>query len=222
MIRSIVIAVLATWAGAADLPTLAPGTWECHGQVRLRGQTTAEPFWLRLQPSDPKFAGNRLLQVVYTPPPATVLGGTHLADAPFLLLDDRARLVAWNDRAGMSQVAPGPAGSATYVATRDRTPNDQSTVITHERRQGGERGWDLSAAPLLLAIVWRQGSQAELPCLDLYGEAAPASVRWHGTEVAIGDQTFTITPDSQGRLQSFAHPGEPPVLTITSWLKEGR
>jgi hypothetical protein len=222
VIRSSLILILfVAWAGAAELPDLAPGLWECHGQVRLRGQSVAEPFWFRLLPSDPKFGGNRLLQLVYTPPPAAILDGTHLADAPFLLLDAHARLVAWNDRAGMSQIAPGPAGTATYVATRDRTPNDQSTVTTHERRLGGERGWELSVAPLLLALVWRQDSQAELPCVDLYGDAPSAIVRWHGTEVAIADQVFTISADPQGRLQRLGRPGEPPVLTITAWLKEG-
>lgn len=203
------------------LPSLPTGTWECHGTVKLRGQDTAERFWLRLLPPDKEFAGNRVLQLVYTPPPATALGGTHLADVPFVLLDTNARVMAWNDRAGMSQVTPGKAGSATYVASRDRTPTDHTEIATDERIIPGERGWDRSLAPLLLALVWRADQHVQLPCVDLFADEPSTTVSWNGPLVEVAGQQLRVVPDAAGRLQTLVDAQGVALVTVTGWLKEG-
>ncbi len=206
---------------AADLPVLPDGTWECHGTVRLRGQEQAERFWLRLLPPDKEFAGNRVLQIVYTPSPASALGGTHLADVPFVLLDGNARVMAWNDRAGMSQVTPGKAGTATYVASRDRTPTDHTEIVTDERIIPGERGWDRTLAPVLLALVWRADQKLLLPCVDLFADEPTATIAWDGPAVTLAGQQLRVEPDTGGRLKRLVDAQGTPVVTITDWLKEG-
>ncbi len=202
---------------AADLPTLPRGSWECHGTARLRGQAEAQRFWLRLMPPDKQYGGNRVLQVVYTPPGPAALGGTHLADVPFLLLDDRARLVAWNERTGMSLTAPG----AAYRVTRDRTPDDRTDIVTDVRDIPGDRGWDRTIAPLLLALAWRTATAAELPLVDLYGDEPAATVSWNGPTVHLGGTDLRIEPDAKGRLARMVDGQGTPLVTVSTWLKEG-
>jgi hypothetical protein len=215
------LVVLGGWAPAAEL-AVPVGTWSCHGTAILRGQTTAERFWLRLLPPDQKFGGNRVLQVVYSPPPAQALGGTHLADVPFLLLDEQARVVAWNERSGLSQAAPGTTAAATWVVQLDRTPENHTELVSQERQVPGPRGWDRSIAPLLLAMVWRADSSADLPLVDLFGDEPPATCAWKGTQVTLGKQNLTVEADSAGRLKRLVDTSGSPVVVIQEWLSAGQ
>ncbi len=218
---SLLVMVSAVAADLPGLPLLPAGTWECHGTVQLRGQTAPERFWLRLLPPDKEFAGNRVLQIVYTPPPQAALGGTHLADVPFVLLDSHSRIMAWNDRNGMSQMTPGKAGSATYVVSRDRTPTDHTEIVADERIIPGERAWDRTVAPLLLALVWRAGQEVSLPCVDLFADEPASTVSWLGPAVACHGQTLQVEADAGGRVHRVVDAQGTPVLVVTAWLQEG-
>ena len=206
---------------AADLPNLPAGTWECHGTVRLRGQEKPQQFWLRLLPPDKEFAGNRVLQVVYTPPDTAALGGTHLADVPFILLDSNSRVMAWNDRKGMSQMTPGKAGTATYVVSRDRTPTDHTEIVADEKTIPGARGWDRTLAPLLLTLVWRPDQKMQIPCVDLFADEAVSTVTWNGPVVSLAGQTLQVEADATGQVKRLVDAHGDARVTITAWLKEG-
>lgn len=215
--RALLVLLAAGVLAAAELPTLPAGTWECHGTARLRGQTEAQRFWLRLTPPDKQYGGNRVLQIVYTPPEPAALGGTHLADVPFVLLDDHARVVAWNERSGMSQTAPG----AVYRVTRDRTPDDRTDIATDVRDVPGERGWDRTIAPLLLAVAWRAGTSAELPLVDLYGDEPASTASWNGPSVHLAGADLRIEADAKGRAARVVDGQGTPLVTVSEWLKEG-
>ena len=187
-------------ASAAEfgLPT---GTWSCHGTAILRGQGAPERFWLRLLPPEPSFGGHRVLQVVYSPPPPQALGGTHLADVPFLLLDDQARIVAWNERSGLSQAAPGSTAAATWVVTLDRTPENHTELVSQQRQVPGPR--------------------ADLPLVDLFGDQAPARCTWNGTAVNLDQEALTVEPDADGRLKRLIDAKGTPLVVVQDWLSSG-
>ena len=205
-------------AAEASLPA---GTWSCHGTAILRGQLVPERFWIRLLPPDPSFGGHRVLQVVYTPSPPQALGGTHLADVPFLLLDDQARIVAWNERTGVSQAAPGSTAAATWVVTLDRTPENHTELVSEQRQVPGPRGWDRSIAPLLLALSWRVGTRAELPLVDLFGDESAARCAWDGTSVSLDKQVLTVEPDADDRLKRLVDANGSPLVVVQEWLSSG-
>ena len=223
----VVSALLLTLFAAADMRAMAAevslpsGTWSCHGTVALRGQASLERFWLRLLPPDSAFGGHRVVQVVYTPPPPLALGGTHLADVPFLLLDDEARIVAWNERSGLSQAAPGSTAAATWVVTLDRTPENHTEIVSQQRQVPGPRGWDRSIAPLLLALVWRTGTRSALPLVDLFGDEPASQCAWDGTSVTMGKQLLTVEPDADGRLKRLIGDNGSPLVVVQEWLSTG-
>jgi len=203
--------------------TWPAGIWECHGTARLRGQTTSERFWLRLMPSDKTYGRNRILQVVYTPPLPAELGGTHLADAPFWLLDPHARLIAWNDRGSSSQMQPD---AGAYVVSRERTPTDHTDMIMDEKRFTVDRGWDRTAAPLLLAMTWRADSVAvAMPCIDLFGDAPLSTIAWNGAQVTLETgatkESWQVQPDAEGRLAKLTDAKGVELVNITQWLATG-
>ncbi len=200
---------------------LPPGIWECHGSVTLRGQTAPERFWLRLLMPDPALGRHRLMQLVYTPPSVTALGGTHLADTPFVLLDARSLVVAWNDRGSSTVMQPG---KATYVVSRDRTPSDHSNIILDEHKITGERGWDRTIAPLLLALAWRRDTSMSMPCIDFFGDEPATTMSWQGEAARCGTDVWRIEADGQGRLQSLKQVRDGAtvtVLTVAEWLATG-
>ena len=210
--------------GSPDLPTLAAGTWECHGTATLAGQTQAQRFWLRLLPPDAKFGGNRMLQLVYTPADPAALGGTHLGDSPFLLLDEHARLVAWNDRAGLTQATSSTKAGATYHVTRERMADEtvaNQAPHTVPRSFSGERGWEATTALLLLALAWRADTRAQIPLYDLFGEGATAAISWSGTTVSCAGRAWRIEADAQGRLKRLLDEHGMPLVIVQEWLKEG-
>ncbi len=198
--------------------TLPAGTWELHGSARLRGQSTAENFWLRLLPSDLAFGHNRVLQIVYTPPVPAVLGGTHLFDTPFLLMDPQSRLMAWNDRGSNSLMQPAVG---MYVVSRDRTPSDHTNIVIEEKKITVNRGWDRSVTPLLLALLWRTESTASLPCVDLFGDEPTTTLAWHGSTIICGSDTWQVTADAQGHLVHLRDAQGVDLVTVSQWLACG-
>ncbi len=204
---------------AEDLsPALPAGTWEVHGNAKLRGQSLADRFWLRLLPADPVYGRNRILQVVYTPPPATALGGTRLSDTPFVLLDPHSRLMAWNDRGSSSQMQPA---AGMYVVGRDRTPSDDTNIVIDEKKLSVERGWDRSLAPLLLALLWRTESTASFPCVDLFGDEPTTTLSWHGPLVTCGQDTWQVMADANGRLAKLLDAQGGELVSVSAWLASG-
>ena len=197
---------------------LPAGTRECHGTAKLRGQTTAQRFWIRLLPTDATYGHNRIVQVVYTPPVPATLGGTHLSDTPYWLLDPLTRLMAWNDRGTSSQMQP-VAGA--YQVTRERTPSDDTNIVLDEKRFTVSRGWDRTAAPLLLALSWRVNSEITLPCIDLFGNEPDSIISWQGPQVQMGSDRLTVVADEHGRLAKLLDAAGAEVVSVTAWLASG-
>ncbi len=201
------------WAGdAPPLPSVDAAPIELHGV--LQGQ----PFWAHLLAADAKFGGNRVLQLVYTPPAAEQLDGAHLSDTPFVLVDAHLRVVAWNGRDTGSQAVPmvQPAG---YKVSRELLVGDGDArrPETVSRATPSELAWDLRIAPVLLAIAWHAGGNAAVPVVDLFGgrwqEHLAAS--WTNTAVTVAGQTWTVTASADGQLASLAAADGSTVLTIT-------
>ena len=210
-----VSAAIVTNTHAADLPPVQPAAVQ-----ELHGTLDGQHFWARLKAPDPQFAGNRVLELVYTPPLPDQLAGAHLSDTPFVLVDDRLRVVAWNGRDTGSTVTPNaPTG---YRIGRDIEKGEGvDRHVENERRTiAGERGWDLRLAPILLALAWKAASNAEVRVIDLFGprHAEALTVRWTTTAVTIAGQTWTIIPGSDGRVQAINSADGKAILTAIGRL----
>jgi hypothetical protein len=187
-------------AAADGLPLADPAAAELHG--RLRG----EPFWARLQAADPKFGNKRVLQLVYTPPSPEALGGAHLSDCPFVLLDDRLCVAAWNDRDSAAS-ALAKAKTPGYAINRDLLVGDGDAKHSEAvpRSLPGAVGWDLHLAPVQLALCWKAGEAGEQRVVDLFGPRwqEEMTIAWHGLAVTLAGQALTATADGSGRLKSL-------------------
>ncbi len=176
------------------LPSLPVGTLELHGSW------DGQPFWARVLPPDAKFGGKRLMQLSWQPPKPEAVGGTRLIDCPFVLLDDQARVVAWNGRDTLTQAEPGtPDG---YQVTREVEQGSGDAAKTVERRRiiHGPRGWDLQLAPLLLAMTWHDASSAQVPIVDLFGMRGDhqLALRWKDRSAEIAGQALLVEPAADG------------------------
>lgn len=215
--RLLIACALATALAAADAPHLPPGAIELHGT--LGGQ----PFWARVLPPDKQFAGNRVMQLVYQPPTPESLGGAHLSDTPFVLLDDQARVVAWNGRDTLSQAVP--AAPTGYRVTRELAAGEgeEAHIASDERKIAGERGWDLQLAPLLLALTWRADGAGAVGVVDLFGKRSGEhlAASWTGAKAEIAGAAVTVAADAQGRVQSVSDAAGAPLLQITAWTTGG-
>lgn len=192
----------------------SPAAQELHGV--FEGQR----FWARLKAPDAQFGGNRMLELVYTPPPAEQLAGAHLSDTPFLLVDDRLRIVAWNGRDTGSAVTPNaPTG---YRIARDIEKGDgvDRHVENARRTIAGERGWDLRLAPVLLALAWKTDSTDDLRVVDLFGprHAEALTIRWAAATVTIAGQSWTIVPGADGKVQEVKGADGKAILTVMGRL----
>jgi hypothetical protein len=201
MALMLVAALLAGAMAAADgLPSLDAAVAELHG--RLRG----EPFWARLQASDPKFGNNRVLQLVYTPPSPEALAGAHLSDCPFVLLDAQLCVAAWNDRDSAAS-AQAKAKTQGYAINRDILVGDGDAKHSEAvpRALPGAVGWDLQLAPVLLALCWKEGEAGQARVVDLFGPRwqEAMSVSWHEHSVTLAGQALTATADGAGRLKAL-------------------
>jgi hypothetical protein len=193
------------------LPKLDPAQQEIHG--RLFGNR----FWARLLTSDKQFGGNRKLELVYTPPAPAAIAGTVLSDCPFLLLDDHARIVAWNGREGLSNVlrASDPDGYKVSREVHESTDVDAPSTAKN-RTIGGARAFDLHLAPLLVALAWRPEGTAKVPVVDLFGARAAENLEagWSSAGVEIAGERYTVEPDPQGRLLRLRDAKGVEVVTI--------
>ncbi len=182
----------------AALPTIAAEQHELHGVLR------GERFWGRLLPSDKGLNGRRILHLVYTPPSLAELGGAHLSDTPYVLLDDHARVVAWNGRHSLSNVHPHRAKDG-YRIVRE-VPQGEGELAqpgAEDRRIAGPLAYDLRLAPMLLALAWRAGSQGEVPVVDLFGPRHDERIdlKWNAGKATLGAETWRIEADETGRLR---------------------
>ena len=201
----------------APLPSLPSGTCE------LDGTWNGQPFWARLLPPDAHFANHRVLQLSWAPPAPETIGGVHLVDCPFILLDDHARIIAWNGRDGMSSVEP--LGSDGYRVSRELTRGSgvDAQPVASSRTIGGGRGWDLHLAPLLVALTWQPGTRAQVHLIDLFGDRAAEllNVHWDQEQVQIAGVAMVAVADQQGRLQNLLSPGGALLLHVASAHREG-
>jgi hypothetical protein len=155
-----------------------------------------------------------MLQIVYTPPPPASLGGTHLADCPFVLVDGAGRIIAWNERLGQSEAQRQNGG---YRILLDRTPADHLAIETVTVEVTGPPAWDLGLAPLLLALGWKAGGSASVPVRDLYGDRGTGTVSWEDATVTLAGRACRIEPSAAGRLARLtALPGDL-LLTIDGY-----
>jgi len=186
-------------------------------QQELHGSYAGQPFWARLMPADKQFGNNRLLQLVYTPPNETELAGAHLSDCPFLLLDPTLRIVAWNGRDIGSKVVP--AAPNGYRITREVTIVEakEKRIDLDTRTITGERGWDLRAAPILLALAWHSGTSSTVRLVDLFGprHAEALTLTWNDTNVTIAGATFTAVADANGQLKHLTAADGSVVIAVT-------
>jgi len=198
-------------AGADPLPLpAAPGPVEIHG--RLLGQ----PFWARLTAPDQRYGGKHVLQLVYTPPAPERLGGTHLTDCPYVLLDDQLRVVAWNGRDLLSNAVPDGKSGYKISLELSEGSGDEAHPKPEQRRIPGATGWDLNLAPVLLALGWRANSSAQVRTVDLFGPrfAEPLQVIWTPTSLTIAGENLTPTPDGDGHLQRLTDAQGAEVLVV--------
>jgi len=187
-------------------------------QQELHGTFAGKPFWARLTLAEKQFGNNRVLQLVYTPPSDADLGGAHVSDCPFLLLDPQLRIVAWNGRDSGTQVVP--AAPTGYDITREVSvvEGDDKRIDLQPRTITGERGWDLRTAPILLALGWRRGSTLSARAIDLFGprHGEALTITWLDAAVTIAGTAYTVVADEQGRLKSLTAADGAVVISVTT------
>lgn len=187
-------------------------------QHELHGNFAGQPFWARLTLPEKQFGNNRVMQLVYTPPSDADLGGAHLSDCPFLLLDTHLRIVAWNGRDTGTQAVPGAPNGYSITREVSIVEGDDKRIDLEQRTITGERGWDLRAAPVLLALGWRSGSTFTTRAIDLFGprHGEALTITWQDTAVTIAGTTYTAIPDEQGRLKSLTNADGTVLLSVTT------
>jgi hypothetical protein len=217
MIRRLVLLLACcalAWSGEDLLPRAPEGRLELHGTFN------GERFWARLNPPDQRFGGHRMLELVYTPPAAAAVAGAHLSDTPFLLLDDRLRLVALNGRDTLNRAEARADGYSVTREIEGRSIDDgDAAAVPDERTVPGARGWDERLAPVLLTLVWRNGARGEMPTVDLFGPpSAASSASWRDSQAVIAGRQVRITPDAAGRVARIDDAAGSAILTVTAWI----
>ncbi len=196
---------------APAIPELAAATSELHGL--LRGQ----PFWARLLAPDARFDGNRMLELVYSPPTPSELDGTVLVDCPFILLDASLRVVAWNGRDGLSKIER-PAKSQAYKVTREvhAGDGDASAITPMVRTITIGAAWDLRLAPILLAFTWREATTGRARLVDFFGPRAKErlEIAWTPESLQIAGESHTPKAAPDGRLQRLTDAVGDEVLVV--------
>lgn len=197
---------------AADPAFISDKQLECHGEFQ------GHRFWMRLLPLDKQFGG-RVLQLVYTQPTPETLGGTVLVDHPFILLDPRGAILAWNERQeGVSGIV---LKDKTYSVTLGRfegvKENAQLKQIDRKAPVNAPL-WDTSVAPLILALCWKDGERS-VSSLNFFQQEPPKPLKisWNTTTMTIGTDTWTIGADAQGRLKTLTKADKTLTLQIDGW-----
>jgi hypothetical protein len=212
----IALALIADGALAGeDLLPRAP-----TGVVEIQGTFEGARFWMRLKQPNADYGGHRMLELVYTPPSPSALGGAHLPDCPFLLLDERLRLVAYHGRNSLSRVTADAAG---YAITREIEGvtidgGGGPAPMGETRRADGPRGWDERLAPLLLVLADRQPAQAqprgEVPTYDLFGPSPTQTLAsWSGDAARIAGRPYTLVRQ-HGRIARIDDASGRTLLTV--------
>lgn len=168
----------------AALPLAATSVIERHGTYR------GQPFWLRLSASDPEFAGNRKLEVVFTPTAPAVIDGSILHDSPILIVDEHLRVIRWDNRDGATGVLRQiePDG---YLVVREKKDPDSEQVQLLRRTLPQPLGWPLELAPLLAILA--DGETWTVPVYDFWGPR----VTEHLTASRAGDRVVIAGTDLQ-------------------------
>jgi hypothetical protein len=210
-----ILVTLGAWIHAADLLPMAP-----TAVVEMHGTYHGERFWAKLRLPEANFANNRMLELVYTPPAPAAVAGAHLIDCPFLLLDDRLRLVAWNGRDTLQRAVATATG---YRVTREleRAVDLGKDVApdSDERNIPMALGWDERLAPILLAFAWHAGANGAIPIADFFGVSTTASTAsWTDATVVIAGRPHRALPDAAGRLARLDDAAGNAVLTIAAWI----
>jgi hypothetical protein len=104
---------------------------------------------------------------------------------------------------------------------RERTAADQQTPVAQPRTFTGERGWEVSSAPLLLAMAWHAGTRAQLPVYDLFGDGVDGGIAWNDAAVTASGRSWRVEADAQGRLKRLLDEHGLPLVIVQEWLKEG-
>jgi hypothetical protein len=199
---------------AADAP---PPVAPAAGTLEMNGSLHGQPFWARLLPTDSKFGGNRVLQLVYTPPTPEALAGAHLVDCPFVLLDGQLRVMAWNGRDSLTNAVHDPKAGAYQVIREVMVKQGDDERPTPEKRAiPGPPGWDLRLAPVLLALGWNANSTAQVRAVDLFGprNAEALQISWAEGKVLAGGQAWTAEADADGRLKRLTDAQGAVVLEV--------
>ena len=219
-VRIVFIMLAALALPAADLLPNAPAS-----VVEVHGTFNGERFWARLNLPEARFGNHRMLELLYTPPKPEAVAGAHLVDCPFLLLDERLRLMAWNGRDTTQQAMPTKTGyhvvrelERALEVGKDSAPD--STPDSDERDITMPRGWDERLVPVMLVLAWRAGSKGEVPIADLFGPPGAAStVSWQDGAVLISGRPYRATADPSGRLARLDDAAGTAVLAVTAWTK---
>lgn len=226
-VGTLLLALLPAWTAAADAPPPAapPPAAPPAGTLEIHGSLHGQPFWARLLPPDAKYGGNRVLQLVYTPPTPEALAGAHLVDCPFVLLDGQLRVVAWNDRDSLSK-AVHDAKTGAYRVTREVMvkEGDDQRPVPEDRVVPGQPGWDLRLAPVLLALGWKAGGAAQARAVDLFGprHTEALQVSWTEGKVLAGGQAWTAEADADGRLKRLTDAQGAVVIEVKAWPAGGK
>jgi hypothetical protein len=219
---ALALGALASAAVAGDAAPPAPALMG-GGVIELHGTVGGQPFWARLLTRDKQFGNRRVLQLVWEPPSPDRLGGCHLSDCPFVLLDDAARVIAWNNREGLSQAAP--AAPSGYQVTRELTQGegDAARITSDARTIRGDVGWDLQLAPLLLALTWKAGGEGSVRIVDLFGTRAQDHLAavWHGERAELAGEPLAVSADQHGHLHRLTDAAGAVRLEIAEWTADG-
>jgi hypothetical protein len=192
-----------------SLPSIGEQVIEVDGTYR------GKPFWAKLRMADGQFENNRMLELVYTPPPPADLDNTVVTDCPFVLLDKHLRVIAWNGRHGLSKVIRIDTG---YKVQREllQIGEGEDEALTRTMTMTVGPAWDLHIAPILLAMCWRADASAKVPVVDLFGAQVKklTYAAWSPGKVEIAGETLQATADADGRLIKLVDSKGYTVLTI--------
>jgi hypothetical protein len=197
-------------------PTINP-TIAAERQV-IFGTFHNHPFWLNLKAPDPQYGKNRFCELVYTQPDEKTLAGTTISDCPFLLIDNTARVVAWNGRDKGSKIIP--AAPNGYAITKESAHGEglDREIQLADMTINGDRAWDLHLAPVHLALTWKSGSTGTIRVIDFFGprHAEKLTATWTDTNIAIAGTNYTITADKNGQLATLTTADGKTVLEVKS------
>ncbi len=172
--------------------------------TEIHGQFDGAPFWARWLAPSAAYGGKRVLQLVYTPPKPASLDGTHLIDCPFLLLDGRARIVAWNGRGNLSCLTPLDHDRGYRVSRETELGDDHGIQVMEHRLESGLQ-WDLRLVPLHLALVWTATGEGRATAQDLFAAkpTTPVTIRWSPGMITIGTVSWSPIADAGGMLATL-------------------